>query len=534
MSSAALQAWNESGELTEFSAIQQRYLERWAWSTGTMFQELSRHSRLMGDPRVYANTSLLFKHVESVGDFYGTTIYQGSLSTDGKPLPDGTRGAIPIDPQMEREDDAAALRTGIAEQWSSWNWQQNMTLRPAFVSRLGDGLTELVDDISRGVVYPSMVRPWHVPEIELDFVSNVKAYAVQYDVTEHQDSGQTDHYRFRKEVDKEVFRYFRDDKPHDYGDGDVVANPYGFVPAIWDRHKVGWGERGVAATDGTRQALIQINSLLSHSFDFQRKAFAAPIIVRGRIGKAGQTEITMPGDSSISSPGLIDRLLSRTERRASQAAQSLDVLQGSDDAAIMQAQFDIGKTLEIIAFLKEGILEENPEGSFYHQLREMSQLTGPAAERALGDAVSRCRLARAGYDAQSVKLFQMALGMSGMRANEAAPGTGWAAPLSRRQQAFLPFNLDSYREGKIDFGISDRPVVLPTEQERVEVILAREQIQTRRGLIELGYSEEPGPNGEPSEVDRILDEREAGRMAGQRAFDRGAILAGFSDDDGVA
>ncbi len=255
MATSAVQAWHDTGELTGFLAIQQRYLERWAWYSGTMFQDLSRHSRLLGDPRVYAQTSLLFKHVASVVDFYATTVYQGDLSTDGEPLPDGTRGAIPIDPQVERDEDAEQLRQGIAELWSAWNWRQNMTLRPMFVAALGDGLTELVDDLPRGIVYPSMVRPWHVPDIEIDFVGNVKAYAIEYDLTDTRDNGQTETYRFRKEVDKEEFRYFKNGKPFDdperHGNA-VQLNPYGFVPAIWDRHRPGWGERGVAATDGTR------------------------------------------------------------------------------------------------------------------------------------------------------------------------------------------------------------------------------------------------------------------------------------------
>ncbi len=215
----------------------------------------------------------------------------------------------------------------------------------------------------------------------------------------------------------------------------------------------------------------------------------------------------MPPDAPARQPGLVDRVLGRMSR----TAESLNVIQTENpNAAILQAQFDIGKTLEIIRFIQDGVLEENPEGSFYHELREMSQLTGPAVERALGDAVGRCRLARSGYDAQTIKMFQMALSMSGFRANGAwrTDATGRRRDLTKRQAVFLPFTLDSYREGKLDFGISDRPVVLPTEQERIDLILQKESIQTRQGLIEAGYSEEPGPDGEPSEVDRILRERQ--------------------------
>ena len=510
MASAAIQAWSDTGEPTGRDAIRRRYFENWAWYNGTAFQDLARRAPALRDSRVYANTSLVYKHVQSVVDFYATTTYQGDLSTDGKPLPNGTLGAIPIDPQTGDEEWDRLLRVGIAEQWSAWNWRQNMSLVPMIAAALGDCGEEIVDDVARGAVYPAIVPPWRVADVELDFVDNVKAYTLEWQVTEHNAAGQPETYLFRKEVDGREYRYFRDDQPFEsYPGGAVQPNPYGFVPFLWNRHRRGWGERGVAATDGTRQALLQLNSLLSHSFDFQQKAFKAPLIVRGRITQPGQTAIAAP--EAAPAPGLIDRLLSRHEQRARRAAQSIDVLETENPhAAILQAQFDIGKTLEIVEFLKRGILEENPEGSFYHQLREMSQLTGPAVERALGDAASRCRLVRNGADTQTVKRHQMALAIAGWRAN----GGDWAVDpegrrreLTRRQRAFLPFGLDSYKAGALDFGILDRPVVLPTEQERINLVLLRESVATRTGLVELGRSEDIEEGQRESEVDRMLRER---------------------------
>lgn len=502
MANAALDAWTDTSDLTDWSRVQARYLERWSWYAGTMFDDLSRHSRLMGDPRVYANTSLIYKHVRSVVDFYATTVYQGDLSTDGQPLPDGTRGAIPIDPQVTDKVQAENIRRGIAELWAMWNWRQNMTLRPQFGAALGDVLTELIDDTARGVVYPSIVRPWHVPEIEINHVGDVKRYVVEYQTEDAK--GQA--YRYRKEIDKRAFRYYRDDRPDNTRPGGAEEeNPYGFVPAIWDRHRIGWGERGIAATDDTRQALLQLNSLLSHSFDFQRKAFAAPIIVRGRLSRPGQTvlEVDPGGMTASQDPGFVDRMRNRMADRGSRIAESLGIMETGDPAAaILQPQFDIGQTLAIIQFLKDGILEENPEGSFYHDLREMSELTGPGAERALGDAASRCRLARAGYDAQSIKKNQMSLAVAGYRVNagdwETDIGNG-KRTLTARQRAFAPFGLDSYAKGELDHGISDRPVVLPTRLERINEIAAQEALQTTPGLAKVGW--------EDAEIAAIVKER---------------------------
>src|SRR5690606_39042936 len=116
------------------------------------------------------------------------------------------------------------------------------------------------------------------------------------------------------------------------------------------------------------------------------------------------------------------------------------------DASLLQPTFDVGKTLEMIKEIREGILAENPEASFYQQMREMQQVTAPGAERLMGDVKNRVDLARAGYDAGSVKLFQMAITMCGYRARDTSE-FGWARrgapPLDRRRMAFTQFDLES-------------------------------------------------------------------------------------------
>lgn len=485
---AGRDAWRRYDEDGGPLSIADIYTWRWNLYTGDAFSTLAATSPYLRDTRIYANTRLLYKHVSAVVTFYQGTVYQGDLSTDGQPLPDGTRGAIPIDPQVKGEEAQQQLMTALSELFSAWNWKQNMTLRPMYGSALGDVLTELVDEPARGLAYPSIVWPGYVKDIDLDYVGNVKAYTLEYMVTEKDDYGNTETYKFTKMVDKEAFRYFKRDEPFDYyGDGAVVKNPYGFVPAIWDRHQIRWGVRGAAATDSTWQALQELNALLSHGKDFQHKAFAAPIVVRGRITSPGQTAVQLGTPPT-------------TQQQAAASAENIDFLQGDENAGIEQPVFDIGQTLAMADRIKEGILDENPEASFYAQLRSMSQVTAPGAERLLGDAVSRCRLVRAGYDMNTVKLFQMAIAMNGMRANlPAGRAGGWARPLTARQLVFKPYDLDSYKKGLMDFSISDRPVVLPTESERLALIAQRESLVTRYGLKQAGV--------DAADIDRIMQDR---------------------------
>jgi hypothetical protein len=90
----------------------------------------------------------------------------------------------------------------------------------------------------------------------------------------------------------------------------------------------------------------------------------------------------------------------------------------------------------------------------------MSQVTGPAAARLVGDVAGKVSEVQAAYDLQSMKLFQMSVAIAGMRANAGDWGM-----LSRQQQKFLPFNLDSYALGDLDMAIMPRPLVVPTKQE---------------------------------------------------------------------
>src|SRR5690606_13104396 len=125
-------------------------------------------------------------------------------------------------------------------------------------------------------------------------------------------------------------------------------------------------------------------------------------------------------------------------------AEMMRWIKVDEGSSLLQPDFDIGKTLEIIKDIREGILAENPEAAFYQQMREMTQVTAPGAERLMGDVKNRVNLARAGYDANTVKLFQMAIAMCGFRANDRSE-TGWQRPgqrLDRRRQAFTRFDLE--------------------------------------------------------------------------------------------
>lgn len=505
----AIQGWRDHAPIqTDLSTQQRLYADRWALYSGQLFRHLDQINPYRDDPAVYNNTRLIWKHAEAVGDFYAASIYPGSLSTDGTPQPDGVKGAIPVVPQTGSTERDVLLLTAISELWSGWNWQQGKSLRPLYGAVLGDCLTELIDDSDRRFIFPQVVWPGYVTQIELDYVGNVRAYTLEYQVDEVDETGRVDSYRFRKEVDQESFRYFRDDRPWDrYGDGAEVPNPYGFVPAVWDRHRLGAPDdpRGRSALDGTWQALLELNSIFSHALDFQRKAFYAPIMIAARGGRA-----TAPSEIGLGQVGAppVDY------------AETFDIVPVPEDAQLLQAHFDIGQTALLLDKIQQGILDEAPEASFYQKIREMAQVTAPGIQRAMGDVARRVDLAGDGYDAQTVKLHQMAIAMAGFRVNRGdwnRDRDGAATRLSRRQQAFARFDLESYGRGELDFMIEKRDLIEPTEAERLEVLAMKEALQSTPALMEAW--------GDEDVVKTILAERESrtASMFGAGAFAEGAF-----------
>ena len=483
--SGAIEGWRGNMPVPRDLTDQQRlYAERWALYDGTLFRHLDERNPYANDPTVYRNSRLLWKHSEAIGDFYASSVYPGEISTTG--LLAGTAGgAVPLVPQVtgdNADQRNEALARAYVELMSGWNWQQNKALRPLYGAILGDCLTELIDDTERRFIYPQIVWPGYVTDLELDYVGNLRAYTLEYDVFEKRPDGSTDQYRFRKEVTKEEYRYYKNDQPWDrYGTGSVVRNIYGFVPAIWDRHRIGapGQDRGRSALDGSRQAIRELNSIFSHALDFQRKAFYAPVMIATR-DSYGATPSEITTGALAESP--------------TDYAEMFDVLPVPDGSQLLQAQFDVGKTGEMLDRIQAGILDEAPEAAFYQRLRDMQTVTRPGAMAAVGDVEKRLGLAADGYDAQTVKLFQMAVSMAGYRVQERTWSGAQRGRLSLRQQAFVPFDLGSYDAGDLDTMIEKRDLITLTETEKLELLALKEGLQSRVALMEAWDNDEAKVN----------------------------------------
>ncbi len=391
---------------------------------------------------LYRNIRLIYNPTRRLVDFYAGAIYPGVLSEDGSDLPDSVPLAVPF-----AEDTDDALKDAIAQFWAWSNWQSKKAVQVRYGAALGSVLIEICDDLDRGKVTAEIIWPGFVTNLRLDSAGNVKSYWIEYLARDQNGS-----YTYRKEVDLDSFRYFKDNQPFDYsetGAGAVVENPYGFIPAVWIQHINVGGDHGSAAISGSMGKIDELNNLVSHVHDQIHKKIGAPLV--------------MWSDGSVQS------LFNNKKRGSTEDfdvpttdQENVLVLKGPAGGGIdhLAGDLNLADSAVYMDKLLGEIEQDHPELVFYKELRGMSQVTGPAASRLVGDVASRVAEVMANYDQANISLFRMAVAIAGFRANSGAWG-----PLNRQQQKFTPFDLYSYERGDLDIAIMPRPLLTPTKSE---------------------------------------------------------------------
>lgn len=438
---AFIRTWNGSPAnqaRQDWIARASHYEHMWALWENTKFEDAARWDGYKARYGLGRTIRMIYNPARRLTDFYAGAIYPGVLSADGRNLPDGTRLAIPL-----AEDTPPELRSALGQIWQWSNWQAGKSNFPRWGSMLGNVLVEIVDDLDRGQVRLEMIYPGHIIDLDRDNVGNVLSYEYEYSA---RDEDRETEYIYKRRVDREAIREYYDSRLiNEY------ANPYGFAPARWVPHTdtgTVWGSpafRNISKWD-------ELNDQASAVADRVRLIMKSPIILWGGGAIAGATETQKAGQTSAKANEYEDR-----EKLKLLTGPAGGDVGGIDLAGIEEAYHHIDRTLREIE-------HDHPELTMYQALRQMSQVTGPAAERMLGDVVTLVDEARGNYDHHSVKLFQMAITIAGHRANAG----DWGRNLTPAQAKFLPYDLDSYAAGDLNFEIMPRPVVPETPRERLE------------------------------------------------------------------
>lgn len=499
---AAIEAWRHYGETIAIEADQQdqRYALLGMFYTGTWRNDPRWPSREIAAD-VYRNTRLIVKQTGAIVDCYEQLVWQGDLSTDGQPLPDGTRGAIPIDPQTGQEATDERLLRAFHMTFQMWNWRQLMSLIPKTAAIFGDVLVEIVDVTDpngrlRGATAPNIIYPGYVPPdgLELDHSGNIKALAIEYEVVVEESTAfgrdvKADAYVYRKEMTPEAFYFYKDGKPFDYdGQPSVQPNPYGFVPATWFRHELIVGSnRGMGAYERTLTQAVEINGLLSAALDYQKKQFGAPIGIKGATSavRPGRT-VTMPGGLTITT-ATTDAEVDEARR---QMAEDINLIGMDANGEFVTITLDIGKTRELVETLHDGLVAENPEAEYAKRMAEIANPTSPGVRMSLAPIDARVRAARRNHDTQMVKLLQMNTSMMGHHVNTGEFPSEVMAARRDRYEAFRPFTLDSYGRGLEDATIPDRDVFPESKMERAQYLAVVDALESDWARREAGIPDD--------------------------------------------
>jgi hypothetical protein len=294
-----------------------------------------------------------------------------------------------------------------------------------------------------------------VTDLTLDGAGNVKSYALEFSVVERlmSTSQTTINYNYRKEVDKYEFRYFRNGSPYDYdGFGAVQPNRYGFCPAAWVKHFDSDEMISDPVIAGSIFKINELNNLASLVHDQVKKKVASPFVFwsDGFLTNLTNKTKAPPTEDNVGDPNA-DR-------------ETVTMIKGPVGGRVesLSSDLDLGDAAIYMDKLIHEIEQDHRELVMWDKLSDMTQATGPAVSRLMGDVVGTVLESQSAHDRPTIAIAQMAVAIAGQNLKDRIGG--WAEP-TEQQLNFAGFDLSSFRAGLLDFTILPRPLVAPTQQE---------------------------------------------------------------------
>ena len=150
----------------------------WSYYNNAAFEEIAAWASYRQQYHLYRHTRPIYNPARRLVDFYSGVVYQGDWSQDPQEMTAKT-AAIPWS-----EKTPPPLLAAIAQinQWA--NWQSKHKLMVRYGAALGDALIAVIDDPNRRKVYPEVLWPGWVIDLDTDQAGNVTSYAIEYDAAE--------------------------------------------------------------------------------------------------------------------------------------------------------------------------------------------------------------------------------------------------------------------------------------------------------------------------------------------------------------
>lgn len=471
----------------------------------------------------------VFNPVQRAVDWYAGHLYRGTWTEDGRSLPDGTPNLIPV------PDDVWQARPLVVEAaFQALTWSNFRSVLPALIARtqlLGSQFVEIHDDLSgpaeRRKVTAEVIPLWQVADIALNSRGDVKRYVLAYTTQDERGT-----YAFRKEVDNQTTRWYRDDKLER-----TDRHGYGFCPGVWVVSRLR-GSRlfGVSLVASVLPKLDRINAIAAFVEARLARTLNEPRVFYGLDGKLQvitETRPTAPGGTAhIDATETGTRILHWNGEN------------GRSDGLL--GAMDFGGAEARMAAIKAEVESDLPEIVMDQELRGMSQVTGPGAEAMIGDVRARFDETMGNMDAANIKIMQMLVSIGCHRANSGA----WdddQGNLTRAQATFRinetvrvtgadgkvtwdptsePVGLDSFGRGAVDLAITKRALldeIAPVEGSEEYERTRQMRLNVVTGLASLGALQMKLMGLKQDDIDALLAEQAARDAVAETIFNRGAV-----------
>jgi hypothetical protein len=433
--SAAISAFmNPDGILGQMSVNDRIALYTLAWNyyrSRQFSSEVADWTTYLNERGLYKHTRLIYNPVPSIVDFYVDNIWKSDDET--RKLNDSLVTPLAANTEPNIVDAVAVL-----DLWSNFDSEKQKIKR--YTAATGNCLLEMIDDNEREKILQKTVWAGFVKEFELNETGDLQSYILEYDVWDYELKRS---YKYKKEVDKVSFRYFRDDRQYD-----EVENFYGYCPAVWFKHIDDGSDYGLPACNHLEK-VNEVNSLASHLHDNIHKDIESAKVLGF---DADPSTIQYLSGSETADPRL-DRILY--------------AIKGNVSMSDLSGDLKLDEAKPYLEMLIASFTDDYPELQAAAVIKENSQLSGAALERMLTPAQNRLDNAQGYYNRQLIKFRQMQISAAGWRTRN-----GWLND-TPQQQVFAPFNLDSYEKGKIDFQLKQSRLISETEAEREDILIKK-------------------------------------------------------------
>lgn len=425
--------------------------------------------------------------VTRVVDWYAGRVSPGAWTADGLPI-NGKPNRIPFG-----DDTGELIRLAVQQvfSWGAAGFDMGLYVRTG--AKLGDVFAEVVSDVERQKVYPKLIHPRFVTDIEWNDSGDVVRYRVEIPMQD--ESGRN--YTWGKIVDKETVTTLKDGKPHGYdGQPETIDNPWGFVPAIWVQHRNNGGQHGDPCFAGVLGKIDELNGIVSEIDDYILRFTKQKVIIGTENVKEFMDALS---GSNVDRSSEGDPAITAAYVNRKRESQPVTAGKGPITAIRMIENMGLAEAVPHRDRLKEEIEADLPEITLSDKLLAMQQVTAPGAVPLVQDVQHRLDEAAANYDAGIVKLGQMCISMA---AQCIASGIWERRSLTAQQQRFLPFSVDSFDRGELTFSISPRTLIPETLDQKIAQAAGVERLGTLRSLRLIGI-------GDKESTEQLAQNREA-------------------------